>query len=178
MAREDTIRRPATRGARVAPPARWRPAAALLLSLAGLGVSTYLTVAHFAHVPLACSDNGIVNCERVTHSPQSYVFGIPVAFLGLLFFVAMSAINLPRAWRAADRRLHLLRLAMGVVGMGFVLYLVAAELVIIRNICIWCTSVHLLTFLLFVLLVSTVPPMVGWGEGAPTARDRNERGGR
>lgn len=174
-----TSARPARPGVTVpAPPAQWRTVGALALSVCGLGVSVYLTVAHFAHVKLACSASGIVNCERVTHSPQSYVFGIPVAFLGLLFFAAMTAMNLPRVWRAVDRRVHLVRLAMSVVGMGFVLYLVAAELVIIRNICVWCTSVHAITFLLFVVLVSTTLPMVGWADGREPASRRDDGRGR
>jgi uncharacterized membrane protein len=144
-------------------PAPWRTVAALVLSLAGLGVSTYLTVDHFAHVPLACSDSGLVNCQRVTTSAQSHILGIPVALLGLVFYVAMTAINLPLAWRTTDRRVHMLRLAMAVLGMCFVLYLLSAELLIIGNICLWCTSVHAVTFLLFVLMLVTVPPMLGWG---------------
>lgn len=144
-------------------PQRWRTVSALGLSVAGLGVATYLTIAHFADVPLVCNTSGIVNCERVTTSAESYFLGVPVAFWGLLFFVAMTAINLPVAWRAADRRVHALRLAMTVGGMCFVLYLVSAELLIIKNICLWCTSVHVITFLLFVLTMATVPQMLGWG---------------
>jgi uncharacterized membrane protein len=161
-ARADRSGRPARWKAAVAPPAAWRPIVALLLSLAGVGVSTYLTVAHFAKIPLVCSGSGIVNCERVTTSAQSYFLGIPVAFLGLLFFVAMTAINLPVLWRTEDRRVHMVRLAMTVLGMCFVLYLVSAELLIIKNICLWCTSVHVITFALFVLMMTTVPQMLGW----------------
>lgn len=135
---------------------------ALVLSLAGLGVSTYLTIAHFAKFSLVCSSSGIVNCERVTTSAQSYFLGIPVAFLGLLFFVGMTAINLPMLWRVTDRRIHIVRLAMAVLGMCFVLYLVSAELLIIKNICLWCTSVHVITFALFVLMMTTIPQMLGW----------------
>jgi uncharacterized membrane protein len=147
----------------VAEPARWRPIAALVLSIAGLGVSIYLTAAHFSGAKLACSDTGIVNCEKVTTSAQSYFLGVPVALWGLIFFVAMVAVNLPVAWRSTDRRIHVLRLGMTALGMCFVLYLVSAELLIIKNICLWCTSVHVVTFLLFVLMVTTVPQMLGWG---------------
>jgi uncharacterized membrane protein len=156
-------------GPAVTPPAAWRPIAALLLSLGGLGVSTYLTIAHFAKINLVCSGGGLVNCERVTTSAQSYFLGIPVAFLGLIFFVAMTAANLPVLWRTADRRVHLARLAMSVGGMCFVLYLVSAELLIIKNICLWCTSVHVITFALFVLMMTTIPQMLGW-----TADGRSE----
>jgi len=147
----------------LAPPATWRVVVSLLLSLAGLGVSIYLTVDHFAKIAPACSDQGIVNCTKVTTSAQSYFLGIPVAVLGLCFYVVMTAINLPVAWRSLDRRVHIARFALITVGMAFALYLVSAELLIIGNICLWCTSVHVVTFCLFVLVVSTVPSMLGWG---------------
>ncbi len=146
--------------------AGWRPYAGLVLSLIGLGVSSYLTAAHFSGAKLACSGGGLVNCEKVTTSAQSYFLGVPVALWGLLFYVAMTALNLPVLWRSADRRVHALRLAMGAVGICFVLYLVSVEFLIIKNICLWCTGVHVVTFLLFVLLVTTVPPMLGWGSTA------------
>lgn len=162
--------RPVGRTAEVTAAPQWRAIAALVLSLGGLGVSTYLTITHFDQALLVCSSTGIVNCAHVTTSAQSYVFGIPVAILGLAFYVAMTAINLPFLWRVADPRVHIARLAMAVVGMGFVLYLVAAELLIIRNICLWCTSVHVVTFLLFVLMLTTIPSMLGWGTAGGRAR--------
>lgn len=169
-----------------APAPRWRSALALLLSLGGLGVSVYLTVDHFAKIRLACSESGVVNCQKVTTSAQSHFLGVPVAVLGLAFFVAMTALNVPAAWRAADRRVHLARLALGLAGIAFVLYLVAAELLIIGNICLWCTSVHVITFALVVLLTSTVPAMLGWGGTGATppapaprrSKDGNGQGSR
>ena len=147
----------------VVPPAFWRVATVGILTLIGLGVSIYLTIDHFATIPLACSDSGIVNCAKVTTSAQSYFVGIPVAVLGLCFYTVMVAVSSPWAWRAADRRVHLLRLALVVVGMCFALYLVACELLIIGNICLWCTSVHVITFCIFVLVVTAMPSMMGWG---------------
>jgi uncharacterized membrane protein len=44
-------------------------------------------------------------------------------------------------------------------GMGFVIYLVYAELFTIKKICLWCTGVHVVTFFLFVLVVSSFPAM-------------------
>ncbi len=66
-------------------PPRWFQLVTWALSIAGFGVSTYLTVAHYTSSSiLACSDNGLVNCGLVTTSPQSMVFGVfPVAVLGL-----------------------------------------------------------------------------------------------
>jgi uncharacterized membrane protein len=132
----------------------WLQITTLVLALGGLGVSIYLTIAHYdTAVTLACSDKGLVNCTKVTTSPESIVFGIPVAVLGLAFFVFMVAANTPWAWRARLPAIRWARLASVIVGIGFVLYLVYSEVVTIGSICLWCTSVHVITFLLFGLIV-------------------------
>jgi len=148
-------------------PALWLQLTTFVLALAGLGVSIYLTIAHFTEsMLLGCSESGLVNCTKVTTSAQSYVFGIPVAVLGLAFYVFAAAVMSPWAWRAARREIHLLRIASLVVGIGFVLYLIYAELLIIGSICLYCTSVHVITFVLFVL---TMVAVAVWGlkPGAP-----------
>jgi uncharacterized membrane protein len=152
---------------------RWQPATSLVLSIIGLCVATYLTIAHFSTaVTLSCpAAGGAINCEKVTTSPQSYVFGIPVAVLGLVYFVPMVVLCLPAAWRSQDRRVHLARLGLGIAGIGMVIYLISAELFIIKAICLWCTSVHVITFLLFVLIVTTAPVMLGL-EAGPLDDDR------
>ena len=151
-----------------APP--WIQWTALGLSLAGLGVSIYLTIIHFTSPKLLlCSSNGTINCEKVLSSPEAMVFGVfPVAVLGLAFYVFMVAINSPWAWRSPLPVIWWARLAGAVAGMGFVLYLIYVELIQVGNICLWCTSVHVITFLLFVLLVFTAT--LGTGSTAKAAR--------
>src|SRR6202161_4099178 len=139
------------------PALRWQPIITPLLCIFGLGVSIYLTITHFDATALVCSDSGAINCLKVTTSPQSVIFGIPVAMLGLAYFVPMLALCLPVAWRSADRRTHLARLALSVVGVGMILYLLIAELFIIKAICLWCSSVHLVTFILFIIIVTASP---------------------
>jgi uncharacterized membrane protein len=136
-------------------PPLWFQLATWGVSIAGLGVSTYLTITHYdSAVPLACSDNGTINCALVTTSPESMVFGIfPVAVLGLAFFVFMTVATSPWAWRLKYPQAAWIRLASVIVGIGFVLYLVYTELFTLDHICLWCTGVHALTFVLFVLIV-------------------------
>ncbi len=144
-------------------------ALSLVLALAGLGVSIYLTVAHYVGAQaLVCSDNGLINCQKVTTSAQSHFLGMPVAVLGLAYYVAMVALDLPAAWRTGDRRVHVARMVLMAVGMAFALYLVSAELLIIGSICIWCTAVHVITFLLFVVVMTASPRALGWiAPGSP-----------
>ncbi|MGH9044396.1 MAG: vitamin K epoxide reductase family protein [Acidimicrobiales bacterium] len=150
--------------------ASWRVAASGALALGGLGVSAYLTAAHYVGAEvLVCSGSGAINCEKVTTSPQSVIVGVPVAVLGLAFYVVMTALCSPWAWRSARRELHATRLALCFVGIAFVLYLVAAELLEIKAICIWCTAVHVVTFAQLVLVVATVPALLGWGQQRASA---------
>ena len=66
----------------------------ILLSVAGLGVTLYLTN-HYMQVhfpqgivePSACDINQTFNCDASTLSPVSNIFGIPISALGLLFFL-------------------------------------------------------------------------------------------
>lgn len=140
---------------------RWVAPASLALSLGGVGVSTYLTIAHFTTSKiLVCSSSGTVNCERVTSSAQSTFVGIPVALLGLVWFVAMTALSLPVAWRSPNRLVQLARMAGAIAGVGFALWLVYAELFIIGAICLWCTVAHVLAFGLFVVALQTAPDVL------------------
>src|SRR3954447_26482636 len=127
---------------------RWN-LVALILAVAGLAISIYLTVAHYAEPRLlACSDTGTINCAKVTTSPQSVILGIPVAVLGLPFFAAMIGLNLP-TFRNGPGWLPWARVGAATTGICFVLYLVYVELFVVDAICLWCTSVHLITLLLF-----------------------------
>ncbi len=147
------------------PTLRWQPLTTLLLSTLGLGIATYLTITHFNKAALVCNTGGAINCEKVTTSPQSVIFGIPVAMLGLAFFVPMLLLCLPAAWRSADRRIHLARLALSITGVGMIVYLIIAELFLIKAICLWCSGVHLTTFILFVIIVTSAPIVLAPGYG-------------
>ena len=142
--------RPATR---IAP--LWFQLTTWALAIFGLGVSTYLTVAHYTSSSiLACSDKGAVNCALVTTSPESVVFGVfPVAVLGLAFYVFLAAATSPWAWRLPFPAVAWARLASVIIGIVFVLYLIYTELFTLNAICLWCTSVHVITFALFVLIM-------------------------
>jgi uncharacterized membrane protein len=51
--------------------------------------------------------------------------------------------------------------------MCFVLWLISAELLIIDNICLYCTGVHIVTFALLVVLSRVSPAQLGWNRSVP-----------
>ncbi len=149
---------------------RWLQLTTWALAAAGLGVSIYLTIAHYnTKMVIACPATSTLNCEKVTTSPESVVLGIPVAVLGLAFYLFMIVATSPWAWRAKLPALRWARLGSVIVGMVFVLYLIYTELITLNvTICLWCTSVHVITFLLFTLI--TFAYAAGYGAPEPSPR--------
>lgn len=131
---------------------RWPGVLGSLLSLAGLAIAGYLTYAHYDSASvLACPDRGIVNCAKVTTSSWSTIGGVPVAVLGLVYFAVMTVLQHPRAWRLRNRSVRTLRLVAATGGVAAALWLLYVELFRLDAICLYCTAVHLLAFLLFVV---------------------------
>jgi uncharacterized membrane protein len=145
----------------------WRSLALMGVALAGIGVSIYVTVLHYAHVNPVCSDTGAINCQKVLTSPQSVFLGIPVPVYGLVFFIAMFVACLPRFWHTTTWWIPWVRLGMSVVGIAFALRLIYEELFVIRSLCLWCTGAHVLSFAMFVIIVT------GWEDATSNVIPRN-----
>lgn len=155
---------------------RWFRLTTLILSVAGLGLSVYLTITHYTDsAPAGCPVNSVVNCAKVTTSPESMIFGVfPVAVLGLAFYVFMVAVNSPWSWRPGMPLIRIARLAGVLSGIVFVLYLVYVELIQVDAICEYCTGVHIITFALFGLVMYSTAArgLSGNGPGRPAAAAR------
>lgn len=141
----------------------WPRRLALLCAVVGLAVALYLTAVHLSSgsVPLYCSESGIINCAQVTTSPESVLFGVPVAYYGVLWFAVMLLLQLWNGGAPAQTA----RLLWVVGGVASVFYLLYNELFIIGAICLWCSVVHLLVLTIFGLTV-LFP-----GAAAPTGDD-------
>lgn len=127
---------------------RWQ-VLALAASVAGLGVSIYLTVVHYAGVPLACPANGTISCEAVLSSRYALIAGTsaPTSAAGIVWF-AVSAL----LW--TGRRVRI-QLAWSIVGLVTVLSLVFVEIVLVGAICIWCTAAHVLVVVIFLVALQS-----------------------
>ncbi len=122
----------------------------MVVCVLGLGISAYLTVVHYQGIaPICPAHAGIIDCEAVVTSQWSAILGVPVPVLGLVFFAGMAALQLPAAWRSRRQWVRVARMAGSVVSVGMILWLVYVELFLVGRICLWCTTVHVLTFALF-----------------------------
>ena len=134
--------------------------AAIALSVAGVGVSLYLTVLHFAGIAPTCPVSGAINCEAVLSSSYALIAGTPVptSAAGIVWF-GVSA--LLWAWRFGP-----VHLAWSAVGLFTVLCLVYVEIVQLGVICLWCTAAHLLLIAIAMLAVSLSLQARGSARGA------------
>ena len=136
----------------------WAPLALLGIAGAGFAIAAYLTATHANAIPLVCSINSVVNCASVTHSAYSVIPGtsIPISILGVAWFVVsglLAFLGLRSATSGAPEPgwLRPLHLVWAAVALIFVLYLVFIEIVVLHQICEWCTVVHLLVVATFVV---------------------------
>ncbi|MEO5633075.1 vitamin K epoxide reductase family protein [Gaiella sp.] len=105
--------------------------ALILVSVAGIAVSGYLTYVHYEPKALICTGSG--GCEAVQDSSYAVLIGIPVAVLGLGAWIAALALTI---WNSELARTLTCALAIG--ALAFVAYLVILQLFVIDAICIWC----------------------------------------
>ena len=128
--------------------------ASFVLAVAGLADAAYLAYEHGSGSNnLACPETGRINCAKVTTSSYSEFHGLPVAYLGLAFFVVLVVVMSPWAWARSAPLLRWGRVALVTGGVAFAVYLVWAEFYKLDAICLYCSGVHVAAFLLFVVVL-------------------------
>ncbi len=121
----------------------------IVLSIIGIVDSGYLVYAHYEKKPLVCPLDH--DCSRVTESRWSYVLGIRVEFLGLVFYIgalvfALGEVALPALLRPFY---ELVVLGIG-AGFAFSVILIFIQIFSIKDYCFYCIISALLTMLLFI----------------------------
>lgn len=127
----------------------------LILSLIGLLVSAYLSYSKLSGIPVKCSL--LTGCETVEQSSYSMIFGIPVAVLGLVFYLSLIISTFFRVninYKDLISKFVLIATAFGFI---FSLYLTYLELYVIFAICAYCVlSALVSTGLFFVSIYENI----------------------
>jgi uncharacterized membrane protein len=116
----------------------WLPS--VVLSIIGLGVAGVTAWAKLTNTVTPCAA-GVSNCEVVQTSAYAYVGPVPVAYIGVVGYLAILAVLL------LERRVPLLAargrwlvFAMTLFGFLFSGYLTAIEAFVLREWCQWCVA--------------------------------------
>jgi uncharacterized membrane protein len=109
-----------------------------VLAVCGIAVSSVSLQHHYATSKTAYCDIGeTFNCDIVNRSEYSKIFGIPVAFLGVLWYAALA--GLATVYRERRETPKMLFSAAG-AGLAFALYLTYIEARVLGVWCILCLS--------------------------------------
>ena len=131
----------------------WRWYVMLVLALAGIGVSAYLSYAYIANQAIVCGQSQ--GCDLVAQSSYSRIFGIPIAVFGLLAYVALLVLLATRRHIGENLEAYvpLAMLGISLVGVLFSAYLTYLELFVILAVCKWCVASALIMTAFFVLSI-------------------------
>jgi len=133
--------------------------AVVLLSVAGMAVSGYLTYARWTHSEPFCANLG--GCAQVAASPYAEVRGVPVALLGLGYYTLLAGMG-GLSWRWGGQRLALAIFGLALAGFLYSAYLTYLEVFVIYAVCLWCVvSALLVTGILALSLAGLRPSGAG-----------------
>jgi uncharacterized membrane protein len=123
------------------------------LALAGLGIALYLAYVEITQVAAVCGPVG--KCNIVQSSPYAFIFGIPVAVLGSIFYLAILGLWLLLRFAGTGwaKLVPTIFLCLTILGVLFSIYLTALELLVIKAVCAWCLGSAVVTTLLLLITV-------------------------
>ena len=143
---------------------RYRQAIALL-ALVGLFVALYLWLHALGFGgAIKCGASG--GCETVQTSPWAVFLGLPVAFYGVVGYLAVLIATLVSLRPAALAQPGWDRLVLGLASLGvvFTAYLTYVELFLIHAICRWCVGSAVIITAIWVVAVRALKSRE-WGMG-------------
>lgn len=109
-------------------------------ALVGIIVSIYSTLEHYELAPSdICTIGETFNCDVVNGSAYSKIFGIPVAILGVLAYLALFA-GIMIYDRNKSEKLFQLLMMLGAGGLIFSLYLTSIEAFVLYTWCLLCLA--------------------------------------
>jgi uncharacterized membrane protein len=129
-----------------------------LLALVGLFVAIYLWLHALGFGgPIKCGTGG---CDTVQASPWAVLFGIPVAFYGVVGYLAILVVALIALRPAAlpEPKWNLFLVGLSTVGVLFTTYLTYLELFVIHAICRWCVGSAIIITAIWVVSLLALRP--------------------
>lgn len=134
---------------------RWGVVGILILAFCGLANSMYLAQHKASGTPLICQS--LSGCNVVANSQYAYLFGIPIAEFGVLFYgllFVLAALEFVLFNQLVRRVLQ----GVALIGVLASLYFILVQIFYIGAFCIYC-SVSAVISVLVLVLASFIEPM-------------------
>ncbi len=98
-----------------------------------------------------CDVSATVSCSEAYLSPYGSLAGIPVALLGLLWFVLVLALLVAPRWLVAPETVPTYLFALSTIGLAVVLYLAYGSFVVLKTVCPLCVPTYVAVAGLFLI---------------------------
>lgn len=131
----------------------------LILAFFGIADSAYLAEHSDSGIPLICDIKNLSGCNIVASSQYSYIFGIPISELGVIFYSIMFALTALELI-IFDRLLRRALQVFALIGVAVSIFSTVVQVFIIKALCIYCLASTLITFIIFIL-ASIIEPING-----------------
>lgn len=126
---------------------------ALIAAFIGLIDSAYLSYSKLNSINLVCS-KAIGDCNSVNSSQWSYLFGIPIAYIGFLAYLGIILLLVfGKRVKFLAPYVNYLFFFIALVGMLFSAYLTYLEAFVLHTFCQWCLLSALMITILFSISV-------------------------
>lgn len=112
----------------------------LALGFFGLFVSGFLSIAKVLSSSIPCGAAG--GCDKLSNGPAGSWAGIPVAFVGVVGYLLLTAFAVARSLGGLEktRKLIMPGYAVAAVGTAASLYLQYQALIVAHEVCLWCLA--------------------------------------
>lgn len=131
----------------------------LVLAFFGIADSAYLAEHSDSGIPLICDIKNLSGCNIVASSQYSYIFGMPISELGVIFYSIMFALAALELI-IFDRLLRRVLQVFALIGVSVSIFSTVVQVFIIKALCIYCLASTLITFIIFIL-ASIIEPING-----------------
>jgi uncharacterized membrane protein/protein-disulfide isomerase len=135
-----------------------------LLALAGLASALASLYVHYQLLTQPgylsfCDVNATVSCSQVYQSRFAYLGGVPVALLGALWYVGVLLVLAGSRWGWPSLRENSpgYVFLLSTAGLGFVLYMAFASLVLLKTVCLMCVVTYIAVTALFIISGTRTP---------------------
>src|SRR5689334_15644959 len=129
------------------------PRVMLALGLLGLGVAFYDSYAIYNGQALWCPPP-INGCNEVAASPYARIFGLPVGYFGVVYYLYMFCLAGLLSFDPFSRALRMAAVGYAALGVCFSIYFMYVQISFIHAFCVYCLISAITTLLLFLAALS------------------------
>jgi uncharacterized membrane protein len=125
------------------------PYVMLALALVGAADAFYVARASYTGQPLY--EPLIEGANTVLNSPYARIFGVPLSYFGLIYYLSMSGLAAFLAFHPYSRDLRLGAVLYAAIGVSSSMYFMYLQLNYIHAVCIYCLFSAITTLLLLIV---------------------------